>query len=333
MTTQTTFEARPFAGDADLQGICDLINTCNAVDQLSDEPYASLTFVREWLLEDPDLDREQDIRLWADGTGRLGGLGIIRIPPQSAGDADPVVDGHLFFRVHPEARHEGLEAGIVDWAAARVRGVAQERNQPGHLRAGLHKTTPEYIAYRQGVLEGLGFRPVRYGYKMARPLHEPIPEPQLPEGYTQRTVAADEQARWVEAFNWSFIDHWNHHPLSEERNAQWISGPNYRAAGDLVAVAPDGTFAAFCRCEINNEDNAALGRNEGWIEVLGTRRGHRKIGLGRAMLLAGLHWLKGQGVETAVLGVDAQNPTGALRLYESVGFVVANTSYNYQKDL
>ena len=67
--------------------------------------------------------------------------------------------------------------------------------------------------------------------------------------------------------------------------------------------------------------------------MLGTRRGHRKIGLGRAMLLAGLHWLKAQGVDTAVLGVDAENPTGALRLYELVGFVVANTSYSYQKDL
>ena len=92
-------------------------------------------------------------------------------------------------------------------------------------------------------------------------------------------------------------------------------------------------FAAFCRCEINNEDNAATGRNEGWIEVLGTRRGHRKLGLGRAMLLAGMRWLQAQGVATAVLGVDAENPTGALRLYESVGVVVANTTYTYHKDL
>ena len=44
MTTQTQFQARPFAGEADFQGICDLINTCNAADQLTDEPYASLTF-------------------------------------------------------------------------------------------------------------------------------------------------------------------------------------------------------------------------------------------------------------------------------------------------
>jgi mycothiol synthase len=333
MTTQTQFQARPFAGEADFQGICDLINTCNQVDHLTDEPYASLAFIREWLMEDPDLDRERDLRLWADSTGRIIGIGVTRIAPANADDPEPVVDGHLFLRVHPDARNEGLEAEIVQWAGDRVRAVGQERGQPAHLRAGLHKTTPEYVAYRKGVLEGLGFRPVRYGYKMARPLNEPLPDAVLPAGYTQRTVAAEEQAQWVDLFNWSFIDHWNHHPLSEERNAHWISGPNYRADGDLLAVAPDGTFAAFCRCEINTEDNAANGRNEGWIEALGTRRGHRQRGLGRAMLLAGMRWLKAQGVDTAVLGVDAENPTGALRLYESVGFTVANTTYTYHKDL
>jgi mycothiol synthase len=212
--------------------------------------------------------------------------------------------------------------------------VAQERGKPAYLHSGLHLTTPEYVAYRRTALEALGFRPVRYGYKMARPLTEAIPEPQFPAGYTLRTLGgAEEHERWVEMFNWSFIDHWNHHPLTLEQYTHWLSGPGYRPAGDLIAVAADGTFAAFCRCEINDEDNRNLGRNEGWIDGLGTRRGHRKIGLGRAMLLAGMHWLKGQGLATAVLGVDAQNPTGALRLYESVGFTVLNTTETYQKDL
>src|SRR3712207_8299806 len=50
-------------------------------------------------------------------------------------------------------------------------------------------------------------------------------------------------------------------------------------------------------------------------------RSYRKIGLGRALLLAGLHRLKADGMETAALGVDAENPTGALGLYESTGFM------------
>ncbi len=333
MTTQTQFQARPFAGEADFQGMCDLINTCNEVDQMTHDPYVTLAYMREWIMEDPDLDRERDIRLWTDAAGHIVGQGILRIAPPNADDPEQVVDGQLGFRVHPDARSAGMEAEIVEWAEDRVRAVGQERQQPAHLHTRLHKTTPAHTAYRKDILAGLGFRPVRYSYKMARPLDQPIPDAALSAGYTLRTVGAAEQSKWVDVFNGSFIDHWNHHPMTEERNAHWISGPNYRAAGDLLAVAPDGTFAAFCRCEINNEDNALSGRNEGWIEVLGTRRGHRQRGLGRAVLLAGLRWLKGQGVGTAVLWVDAENPTGALRLYESVGFVVALTSDTYRKDL
>ncbi|MGH7178790.1 MAG: GNAT family N-acetyltransferase, partial [Tepidisphaeraceae bacterium] len=58
------------------------------------------------------------------------------------------------------------------------------------------------------------------------------------------------------------------------------------------------------------------------IQVLGTRRGFRRRGLGRAMLLSGMHWLRSRDVHTALLGVDAASPTGAVRLYESNGFEV-----------
>ncbi len=92
-------------------------------------------------------------------------------------------------------------------------------------------------------------------------------------------------------------------------------------------------MAGFCFCLIDPEANARNGRNEGWIDMLGTRRGFRKIGLGRAMLLAGLHRLKADGVDTAILGVDAENPSGALGLYESTGFHKVFTTIAYRKDL
>jgi mycothiol synthase len=334
MITQTAFEARPYAGEADLPGICDLINTCNTVDQMADEPYASVDGTRLWLVEDPDRDVTQDVRLWVDDAGRVVALASVSIAPQTPEDEEKVVDGRLYLRVHPETRDRGLESAAVEWASDRVRAVAAERGQPAHLRCGMHLTTPEYIAYRQGMLEGLGFRAVRYFFKMARPLDQPIPEPQFPAGYTLRPLAGPaEYEQWTEMFNWSFIDHWNHHPITLEQHAHWVSSPTYRPAGDLIALAADGTFAAFCRCQIDDEDNTNRERNEGWIDSLGTRRGHRKIGLGRAMLLAGMHWLKTQGIATAVLGVDAENPSGALRLYESVGFVVQDTTSSYHKDL
>jgi ribosomal protein S18 acetylase RimI-like enzyme len=126
--------------------------------------------------------------------------------------------------------------------------------------------------------------------------------------------------QWIDLFNLSFIDHWNFHPVTVEARRHMLQHPNYLPERDLVALAPDGTFAAFCFCDINTADNERNARNDGWIATLGTRRGYRKIGLGRAMLLAGMHRLKADGVAIAKLGVDAENPTGALGLYESVGF-------------
>src|SRR5207249_3881385 len=107
---------------------------------------------------------------------------------------DPIegeVDANLLFRVHPDTRNQGIEEEIVEWGSGRVRAVGQERGLPAHIRSGLHYSTPEYIAYRQGMLERNGFRPVRYGYKMARPLTGPIPEPKFPEGITVRPAGGE----------------------------------------------------------------------------------------------------------------------------------------------
>ncbi|WP_371357296.1 GNAT family N-acetyltransferase [Hydrocoleum sp. CS-953] len=66
--------------------------------------------------------------------------------------------------------------------------------------------------------------------------------------------------------------------------------------------------------------------------ILGTRRGFRKRGLGKAMLLSGMQRLRDVGMDKALLGVDAENPSGATRLYESVGFRKVHTNIFYVKE-
>lgn len=78
----------------------------------------------------------------------------------------------------------------------------------------------------------------------------------------------------------------------------WLQESSYRSDLDLLAVTGDDSFVAQCYCYINLENNARTGRNEGNVGILGVRRGFRKIGLGRAMLLSGLHRLKQAGVDT-----------------------------------
>lgn len=316
-----TLSIRCYAGETDLPAIVELLNTCDAVDQLDDN-YAINDLRMEF--DDPNTDQARDLRLWEDN-GRLIGFGQTWINFDRE-----VVDGYLFFRVHPGARNAGIEEEIFAWGCDRLREAGSERGWEVILRSGSH----ENDAARQEFLARQGMTASRYFFRMKRSLNEPIPEPQLPPGFTLRHVVGDEDvAPWVELFNQSFIDHWNHQELAVDAHRHWLTDPNYRPERDLIAIAPDGTFAAFCFCHIDPADNQRNNRNEGWISQLGTRRGFRRMGLGRAMLLIGLQRLKAEGVEIAKLGVDAENPTGALRLYESVGFYRTTTRILYSISL
>jgi ribosomal protein S18 acetylase RimI-like enzyme len=80
-------------------------------------------------------------------------------------------------------------------------------------------------------------------------------------------------------------------------------------------------------------ENAELGLRRGWLESVFTRRPWRGRGLARALIARSIHLLAERGMDTAALGVDADNPSGALGLYESIGFVVADRGAAWQKPM
>jgi len=314
--------ARSYAGESDLIAIAHLINTCEKVDRL-DEGTSISELQQEF--NQPSRDLARDICLWEDAGGKLIGFALLSIS-----EPGEVTDGWLWFCVHPDARCGEVEAAAVVWGETRMREVASWRGARVKLRSWVNAVDADRIS----VLTNCGFQIDRHFWRMARSLSEPIAEPQFPQGFTLRVFPGEQDAEaWVEMYNQSFIDHWNHHDLTVDKFKYDLAKPIYRKDLDLVAVAVDGTFAAFCHGEISTEECDRTGRNEGWIMSLGTRRGFRKIGLGRAMLLAGLHRLKAAGVETAIIGVDAENPYGAMGLYESVGFHNIRDTISYVKDV
>ena len=322
MTGQPQFKGRSFRGETDLQSICDLMNICDAHDKLNNSVDIETLRTR---LNSPEIDQNRDLHLWEDTEGELVGFAQLEQMESDHGEAE----SRGLLRIDPRARSMGLEDTIIDWMSERMREVGTQSTDRRFF-----VSAREYDSYNRGVLSSRGFTPVRYFFRMACSLKAAIPEPQFPPGYTLRNVKGpEEMGPWVEMYNESFIDHWNHHPLNVETAVHFMSLPDYRAELDLVGVAPDGTWAGFCFCEINTEQNKQSGRKDGWTALVGTRRGHRKIGLGRAMLLAGLHALQDAGMDTALLGVDADNPTGALGLYESVGFERVFMNIIYGKDV
>jgi ribosomal protein S18 acetylase RimI-like enzyme len=147
-----------------------------------------------------------------------------------------------------------------------------------------------------------------------------------------RSVEAprDNQA-WVDLYNESFIDHWDHHDLTLSSFQNWQQDPNYQPEFDLVAVAPDGTFAALCQSSL--QTTLPHSSKTGWISWLGTRRGFRRMGLGRSMLIAAMQRLYAAGATSIKLGVDADSATGATRLYDAMGFHPVQSWLSYVKTL
>ena len=126
MTTLTTIQARPYAGDADLPAITALLNLCDTVDQL-DDSYTEDDLRLEF--DSPDLNTAKDLRLWEDAAGRLVGFGQLWIPKEGE-----KVDGGLYLRVHPDTRDQHLEEDILAWGEARVREAAQEQGKAAQIR-------------------------------------------------------------------------------------------------------------------------------------------------------------------------------------------------------
>ena len=309
-------------GESDISAMVELINAVAASDGTDDG--TSINELRGDLRA-PQMDAQRDARLWFTPDGSLVGVSVLWRPASG----DPL-DAFVPITVHPAYREQGIDDRIVDWAAARMRFLSAERGVRARLLSGAREDQPAKLA----TLERLGFERAREFVRMRRALDIPIPEPVLPDGFVLRRLAgADEVPAWVELYNLSFVDHFNHHELTVANRLHWLTEAHYRAEQDLVAVAPDGTLAAFCKCYIDSDENARNGWNAGWISLLGTRRGYRNIGLGRAMLHAGLRQLKHDGVDTALLGVDADSPTGATRLYQAAGFEVVMRRIAFHKDL
>ena len=95
--------------------------------------------------------------------------------------------------------------------------------------------------------------------------------------------------------------------------------------GDEIAGAVVNT--------ISEHENRELNRARGLLDSVFVRRPWRSRGLAAALVARSLVVLRERGMTSAWLGVDADNPTGALRLYEKAGFGVHLRSTAYRKPM
>jgi ribosomal protein S18 acetylase RimI-like enzyme len=173
----------------------------------------------------------------------------------------------------------------------------------------------------RAILDAEGFVPIRFGFEMRRYLTGSLPVHPLPDGLELRPVSEDQYRAIFEADDEAFRDHWGHRDADESDFQVRFHGPD--ATPSLWAVAWDGDeVAGSVMNAIFRHENEALGIRRAWLEHVSVRRQWRGRGLAKALCSASFHILREHGMDEAWLGVDAANPTGALGLYESLGFNV-----------
>ena len=101
----------------------------------------------------------------------------------------------------------------------------------------------------------------------------------------------------------------------------------YRPDLDLVAVAPDGSFAASCLSWLDEANGVGL------IEPVGTDARFRRLGLARAVCLAALRALRAVGAREAVVYpvIGGSAHPGALALYRAMGFAGYARSVEFRR--
>ena len=188
---------------------------------------------------------------------------------------------------------------------------------------------PAFVA----ALEARGYEPVRHYYTMVRPTLDDLPDAPLPSGLEIRDVRPEDMEAIFQAETESFRDHWGFAEPGVRQRDEFFNDP-VQSDTTLWRVAWEGDqVAGMVRSYIHPEQNARLGVHQGWVEHISVRRPWRRRGLARALIGASFPLLRERGMTEGVLGVDTQNESGALRVYERCGFEVVSKTSEYSRTI
>jgi ribosomal protein S18 acetylase RimI-like enzyme len=270
--------------------------------------------------------------LFAEVTGEV--IGYSRVWWAMEGSGQWI--GFGFGNVLPEWRHKGIGSTLLRFTEERLSQIATQLMDRAELPADTPCLLDNFVnnteADRINLLERRGYQIVRYAFEMVRPDLENIPELPLPPGVEVRPVGPEHMRLIWEASNEAFRDHWGYIPDPWEDFERLMNDPDFDPSLWRVAWQGD-QVAGMVLSFIDKDQNEIYKRKRGFTENICVRRPWRKQGLAKALIALSLIALKQRGMTDAGLGVDAENISGALHLYESMGYRVVKTNRIYRKPL
>ncbi|MDJ0663806.1 MAG: GNAT family N-acetyltransferase [Acidimicrobiia bacterium] len=256
-------------------------------------------------------DPTELIHIWQDGGGVV--LGWAWLHPRWA-------CFELQISNNATRRFPDLEREINVWSEERLltlmRGMGSEAEY-------IETDASVDDAEGAGLLADLGWIPADDAgeWLSRRPLAH-IASPELSAGYVVRSVRGIEEAGQVaEVHAASFGSSW-----TPELYERVMNAPGYSPDREIVVEAPDGLLAGFC---VVWPDPVNL---VGLFEPVGVHPEHRRLGLGRAVLRAGMLAMRKLGMRHAEVGYEVDNPAAG-PLYRSEGFEPIEQFVRYRKSV
>jgi len=311
--------ARPARLD-DATAILDIVTACD-IAVIGRPDYTAEDVAAD--LRRPGLELEHDTLLVRGERGAASSV-VAWAYCHDDGHGEPEADLY----VHPEARGAGaLGPWVIAWIEHRAAEILARGTEPDpHVSIGNWSSD----TVRAGWLKRAGWRPVRTFYRMVVDLVPDTAVPELPAGVVVKAAGADEELRRAvhACVSEAFRDHWE----ATERT--------YEAFWDRARAAAGYDPSMVWLVEVEGEPAAAqigtaqmAAESTGWINYVAVRRDYRGLGLAKLLLRVGFAEFARRGWTHAQLAVDTENPTGALRLYESVGMRQKHAIDLWRKDL
>jgi mycothiol synthase len=228
---------------------------------------------------------------------------------------------NLRYEIAPGHRTEQLEQEILDWELDCVRQRNARTGQKQTLDASCRADDLDTLSF----LNKFGFKPepirtLHYSRTLARPTEEF----QFPPGFSLRSVTGEDEVTALVSLHRAAFGTNN---MTVEERLAIMRAPNYVHDLDLVVTAPNGDLSAFCICSFE-EGN----KRTGYTDPIGTHSHYQRLGLGKAILSAGLHFLQQRGATIAKLGTSSEN-IPMQKLAERLSFVCVLQDLWFSKEI
>lgn len=235
-----------------------------------------------------------------------------------------------FVNLLPEWYGKGVRVAMLRHNELRLSEIVNQHSEDTDrmLQSTAADTETDWIS----VLKSEGYEIFRYSFLMVRPNLENIPNLPFPEEIEVRPVKPEHYRDIVNSWNEACKDMRGQIPISDEDFKGFQRSSIFDPSLWQIAWYRDQVVGTTMNW-INRQANEDFGRKRGHVEAISVRRPWRGRGIAKALIARSLKLLKSRGMTEAALGVDAENPSGALRLYQKMGFEIVKRGRIYRKPL